>query len=179
MQVESCNLFPMAPYRALRLPLYSPLTCKATLSSVAPLTLAVSPALRPFRRSRLGPATGLSHSRTYQRQGNLICSPVRKTLTKFNVWSPFILAHVFIHLRVASCAHLCIRRYRLIDVMRPKPPFHFLQRDLENVKREKCEAGEEWRLNEEIVARTSWRYNLVIKFFFGERPSPGITCHCV
>ena len=37
----------------------------------------------------------LSHSRgTYQRQGNLICLAVRRTLTELNVWFPFIRVHL-------------------------------------------------------------------------------------
>lgn len=70
------------------------------LSSVALLTLAVSLALRFSLRSQLGPAIILSHPRTYQRQGNLICSPVRKTLTEFSVWFLFIPVHTPVYLYI-------------------------------------------------------------------------------
>lgn len=98
MQVESCNLFPMAPVPSsvVTSPLYNPLACKLTLSSSSLLTLAVSlRSLAPFLAS---------HSRTYQRQSNLICSPVRRTLTELNVWFPFISVRAF------SCIAVCTFR---------------------------------------------------------------------
>lgn len=95
------------PHRALRLPLYSPSPVKPSLL----VSVRVTPcALRPLSLPHtfnlphctptrpLVPPSGrplfYSHLGTYQRQGNLICPAVRRTLTELNVWFPFIRVHL-------------------------------------------------------------------------------------
>lgn len=116
----SCNLFPIV-HSALRLPLYSFLV-NPSLSSLICVsfslphssspsihfTFSVHPSIHPLAHSSSPCVSTLSLSAsvhppspslfhpcgTYQRQGNLICSAVRRTLTELNVWFPFISVHL-------------------------------------------------------------------------------------
>lgn len=162
MQVESCNLFPMAPVPSSAVttlpslvnPPYPP-------SLLTPRCISRTPILSP-----ISVTVSLPPSKPIQRQGNLICSLVRKTLTEFNIWFPFIIrARIYASPRMRT--YVCTRRYRLIerDALEAHRHIRFPAEIYLDVKREKREAGKKWRLNEEIV-KTSWRYNLVIKFFF-------------
>lgn len=68
------------------------------------LRSSINPPSRPFilpvcihslSASVHPPSPSLFHPcGTYQRQGNLICSAVRRTLTELNVWFPFISVHL-------------------------------------------------------------------------------------
>lgn len=102
------------------------LACKAILASVS---MCASPGLSVCLSFSFHPLSTLwltlfsfypsvwpsfsllcSHPGTYQRQGNLICPAVRRTLTELNVWFPFIR----VHLRTAAQRALHIPpRHRL------------------------------------------------------------------
>lgn len=78
-------IFSVYPFYFLRSSINPPIhpPCASLSASVHPPSDPLSLSPPPF------PSCG-----TYQRQGNLICSAVRRTLTELNVWFPFISVHL-------------------------------------------------------------------------------------
>lgn len=81
-----------SPIHLLRLSiLLSPFIHQSTHSSSLCIPLCVRPSTLWSTLSLSPPFPSCG---TYQRQGNLICSAVRRTLTELNVWFPFISVHL-------------------------------------------------------------------------------------
>lgn len=94
------------PYRALRLPLYSPLACKPTLSSVAPHPRVISPILSPIsaRSShRSLPPSNLSTSG----QSHLLTCPQDINRIQRLV-SVYTRAHIYRLTRHLVCTLMCM-----------------------------------------------------------------------
>lgn len=133
MQMESCNLFPMTRTELCGYH-FSPLACKSTLSSViisGPLSLVLCHSASPCQRAAIEP----------QCQGNFICSPVRRTLTEFNVWFPFMPANA------RACSRIASRYFRRTFEIEADCPtivvmmnFAMERREMEGEVREMCRA---------------------------------------